>query len=211
MGWWYRADPQTPVLKSSDSTPDPVPTSSEPPASAREVADIPTRASPSSSPTRDEQADAELRSFLAELSQATPSDQTSTSTSTSSASSANANAPPRPTTTSPFPPSEDSLYPSTMSCRAAFDAAFYCQSLGGQVTNVYRYGGLRDCGVPWADFRFCMRTKTESSEEARRAAIREHYRKKEVVWKMGPSSEDVWEVRREPLVGAFGKDPGLVG
>ncbi|KAI9658070.1 MAG: hypothetical protein M1821_002730 [Bathelium mastoideum] len=207
MGWWYRADPQAPVLKSSDSTPDPVPTSSDPPASAREVADIPTRAS--SSRTRDEQADAELRSFLAELSQATPSDQTS-STNTSSASSSSGNAPPRPTTTSPST-QEDSLYPSTMSCRAAFDAAFYCQSLGGQVTNVYRYGGLRDCGVPWADFRFCMRTKTESSEEARRAAIREHYRKKEAVWKMGPSSEDVWEVRREPLVGAFGKDPGLVG
>jgi hypothetical protein len=55
---------------------------------------------------------------------------------------------------------EEDLLPTEMSCRQAFDAAFYCQSLGGQFNNLYRYGGIRNCSENWKDFWFCMRTKS---------------------------------------------------
>ncbi|KAI9860977.1 MAG: hypothetical protein M1824_002743 [Vezdaea acicularis] len=100
--------------------------------------------------------------------------------------------------------SADSLFPSQMSCREAFDSAFYCQSLGGQFNNVYRHGGLRNCSEHWGNFWFCMRTKGHS-EPQKSAMIRNHYRKRAAKYKTGPSSEDVWKVRTEPLEGAFQK------
>lgn len=87
-----------------------------------------------------------------------------------------------------------------MSCRQAFDLAFYCQSPGGQFNAVYRHGSMRSCSEHWADFRFCMRVKGYS-EETKAAAIREHYRQREAR-KYGPgqpSSEDVWEGRDEKV------------
>jgi len=36
--------------------------------------------------------------------------------------------------------------------------------------------------------------------------IADHYRKKAVKYKMGPSSEDVWELRTEPATDAFQGD-----
>ncbi|KAL4801464.1 hypothetical protein BDV18DRAFT_149266 [Aspergillus unguis] len=99
----------------------------------------------------------------------------------------------------------ESLYPDTMSCRAAFDYAFFCQSIGGQWVNVYRYGEMRSCSQHWEDFWLCMRTRT-SSDHVRRQAIREHNRKKAIKWKSGPSSEDVWDVRMEPVKNAFQGD-----
>jgi len=36
--------------------------------------------------------------------------------------------------------------------------------------------------------------------------IADHYRKKAVKYKMGPSSEDVWEPRTEPAMDAFQGD-----
>ena len=36
--------------------------------------------------------------------------------------------------------------------------------------------------------------------------IQEHYRQRAVKYKVGPSSEDVWEVRTEPVQGAFQGD-----
>ena len=47
-----------------------------------------------------------------------------------------------------------------------------------------------------------MRTR-QWDEKDRVKAIKEHYRKKAVKYKTGPSSEDVWEVRREPVKDAF--------
>lgn len=37
--------------------------------------------------------------------------------------------------------------------------------------------------------------------------IQEHYRQRDAKYKLGPSSEDVWQVRTEPVEGAFERDP----
>ena len=106
--------------------------------------------------------------------------------------------------TTPLPDdiSPDSLYPSEISCRSAFDYAFFCQSFGGQFVNVYRYGGFRSCSNHWEDFWLCMRTR-QWDEKDRTKAIKEHYRKKAIKYKRGRSSEDVWEFRSEPVKDAF--------
>lgn len=106
--------------------------------------------------------------------------------------------------TTPLPDdiSPDSLYPSTIHCQSAFDYAMFCQSFGGQFVNVYRYGSFRSCSPLWSDFWLCMRTrKWDEKDKAR--AIKDHYRKKAVKYKTGPSSEDIWEVRNEPVKDAF--------
>lgn len=71
--------------------------------------------------------------------------------------------------------------------------------------NVYRYGELRSCSEHWENFWLCMKTKTYPDEE-RKKIIRDHYRKKAIKYKTGPSSEDVWELRTEPVKGAFQGD-----
>ena len=101
--------------------------------------------------------------------------------------------------------SPDSLYPTEISCRSAFDYAFFCQSFGGQFVNVYRYGGFRKCSNHWEDFWLCMRTRNWD-ENDRKRVIKDHYRKKAVKYKQGPSSEDVWSVRTEPVRDAFQGD-----
>ncbi|KAM0325362.1 hypothetical protein ACHAQA_007347 [Verticillium albo-atrum] len=96
----------------------------------------------------------------------------------------------------PLDPIAESLLPTEMSCRQAFDMAFHCQSLGGQWNAIYREGSMRSCSENWEDFWFCMRVKGYSGP-IKEAAIREHYRKKEHE-KYGagkPSSEDVWKAR----------------
>lgn len=88
-----------------------------------------------------------------------------------------------------------------MSCRQAFDAAFHCNSLGGQWTSVYRAGSVRSCSEHWDDFWFCMRTRAYSSPQ-KEEAIRDHYRKKEYAKYFAPgrpSSTDVWEPRTEKV------------
>ena len=155
--------------------------------------------------TRDEQADAELQELLKEL---RADDHTSDSPSSSPPSVS-------PPTLDTSPPSQinhssispDALYPTSMSCRAAFDSAFYCQSLGGQFTNLYRYGKIRNCSDQWSNFWFCMRTnRGMMSEEARARRIQAHYRERAAKYRTGPSSEDVWEIREERVVDAFEGD-----
>lgn len=95
-------------------------------------------------------------------------------------------------------PLAESLLPTEMNCEQAFNLAYYCQSLGGQFTALYRYGGLRSCSDNWDDFWFCMRVKGVAAGAAKEDMIRAHYRKKELA-KYGPgkpSSEDVWRERR---------------
>lgn len=106
--------------------------------------------------------------------------------------------------TAPLPDdiSPDSLYPAEISCRSAFDYAMFCQSFGGQFVNVYRYGSFRSCKNHWDDFWLCMRTR-QWDEKDRAKAIKEHYRNKAIKYKTGPSSEDVWQVRTEPVKDAF--------
>lgn len=107
---------------------------------------------------------------------------------------------PKTATPSPSAPLRDplaeSLLPTEMSCRQAFDLAWACNSLGGQFNSVYRYGSMRSCSEQWDDFWFCMRTKSYTGE-LKENMIREHYRNKEHA-KYGPSkpsSEDIWESR----------------
>ncbi|KAF2969862.1 hypothetical protein GQX73_g3670 [Xylaria multiplex] len=110
--------------------------------------------------------------------------------------------------TPPSPPSDavrldavsESLLPTTMSCRQAFDQAFHCNSLGGQWTSVFRSGGMRSCSDQWDDFWFCMRTRAYSGT-VKEEAIRDYYRQKEIK-KYGPgmpNSTDIWEPRTEKL------------
>ncbi|KAI3399158.1 hypothetical protein diail_7527 [Diaporthe ilicicola] len=106
---------------------------------------------------------------------------------------------PAPETEPRLSPLAESLLPTTMDCEQAFNQAFYCQSLGGQWNNIYRYGGVRSCSENWDDFWFCMRVKGYQAGPVKDNMIREHYRKKHLNKYGGgkPSSEDVWRERRE--------------
>lgn len=94
-----------------------------------------------------------------------------------------------------------------MSCRQAFDQAFYCQSLGGKFNDIYRFGHVKDCSEQWGAFWFCMRTRTYPAKE-KEDSIRDYYeqrdarRRKEV-----GSSEKIWELREAPVERAFWRDP----
>lgn len=102
------------------------------------------------------------------------------------------------------------LHPRTMSCRAAFDQAFYCQSLGGKFNDIYRYGSVQSCSEQWGAFWFCMRTKSLPKEE-REGLIREHYAgREERKRREFGSSESVWQLRTRAVESAFGRDPDAV-
>ena len=100
----------------------------------------------------------------------------------------------------------DSIYASTMSCSQCFDQAFYCSSIGGQLNNVYRYGALRSCSDLWQQWRFCMKTKV-MSDDTKRDKIREYNMQKALKFKIGRSSEDVWETRTEAVPHPFSPGP----
>lgn len=161
--------------------------------------------------SRDELAEQELQAFLRDLeatSQPTntkyirlPRQQPSSSSPPSRA---------KPSIHNNDPLSEQ-LLPKSMSCRDAFDSAFYCNSLGGQFNNLYRYGTVRACSENWNDFWFCMRTRSYSSKE-KEEAIRQRYRDKEqrkyrkdeneereAGGMGGSSSEDVWRTREKKV------------
>lgn len=94
----------------------------------------------------------------------------------------------------------ESLLPTEMSCRQAFDMAFGCNSISGQLKNIYRYGEARECSEKWDDFWFCMRSRAWGTAR-REAAVHERYKMKELS-KYGPgkpSSEDVWDSRDEKV------------
>jgi hypothetical protein len=142
--------------------------------------------------TRDEESERELTAWLTglepESNQNNPSHKSS-----------------NPQTRNPDDISPGSLYPREISCRSAFDYAIFCQSFGGQFVNVYRYGSFRSCSNHWQDFWLCMRTRQWEKGDRERA-IADHYRKKAIKYKQGPSSEDVWQIRTEPVKDAFQGD-----
>lgn len=197
MGW----------LWTSPSKPDPAPPRALPPA--------PPSTAPAAAPS--EPVDAEMQKFLdllkaddAPPSAAGASAQRQTDGSASSGSPLlswlAAKAAPRSSSSSArdAPPAplgdalSESLLPTEMSCRQAFDLAWSCNSLGGQFNAVYRYGEMRSCSEHWDDFWFCMRTKSHTGA-LKENMVRAHYREKEHR-KYGPgkpSSEDVWEARAE--------------
>lgn len=161
--------------------------------------------------TREAKADKELEAFLNSLS-------------TSESTEANQNSHQAPKTISQPEPEERSdhdrilpdgtlnispaaIYPRTMSCREAFDQAFYCQSLGGKFNDIYRYGSLQSCSEHWGAFWFCMRTKSLPQKDKERQ-IRDYYAEREErKRKQFGSSEDVWDIREKAVERAFGKDP----
>ena len=190
MTWWWQSDPQTPVLKPSDPTPDPIPTSPEPPSSPHEIADKPTKVT-----SHESQVQATLAQYLPVFSDPSQKDDAPLSS----------EEPPQKEVEEQKKGNFVVHYPETMSCRDAFDAAFYCSSFGGQFINVYRYGGSRSCSDHWSQFWWCMRNKSRP-EETKKELIREFYRKKEEKYVDGPSSEDVWEQRTERVARAFDWD-----
>ncbi|PGG98133.1 hypothetical protein GX51_06982 [Blastomyces parvus] len=218
MGWLWSSAPNQGEAVSQTEPPRAATSQSPPNHMKSPEPTLPAHPKPIS---RDELAEAELQSLLNSF-----QNESNTSTSShssqlpsSSSSSSSSTTPPSasehaypPSTTSSNDSIEDatnispeSLYPTTMSCRSAFDYAFFCQSFGGQWVNVYRYGELRSCSEHWSDFWFCMRTRSYSEEEKAKM-VSDRYRKKAVKYKTGPSSEDVWDVRTEPIRDAFQGD-----
>lgn len=164
-----------------------------------------TQDTPSTEPThaltRDEAADAELRAFLASLEEPrSPQNFTKTLSSPTF----------RQTLSDPALITPTDVHPTSISCRAAFDAAFYCASLGGQFTSLYRYGQLRQCSQEWSDFWWCMRTNRSfmsDEERAKKVLERGVRREREKYGGKGRgSSEDVWERRGKKVQGAFNGD-----
>ncbi|PGH06353.1 hypothetical protein AJ80_08187 [Polytolypa hystricis UAMH7299] len=214
MGWLWSSSSEP------DEQPDKAPSSSPPNNVPSPTAEVSPSSAPAPAPrkpimTREEQADAELLELLSTFASKESSPSSSTSFTPTPSSSPSSSSSTTTTITAPPPQSSvpepkniapESLYPTTMSCRQAFDHAFACQGLGGQWVNVYRYGELRMCSDQWSDFWFCMRTKSNYSDNERAKLISDRYRAKAVKYKTGPSSEDVWDVRTEPVRGAFDAD-----
>lgn len=205
MGWWFRKDPQTPVFRPEDSTPDPIPTASEPPASTRELTDQPTRLT-----SADKELEKELWKYLntneEERSNRSRVDGNPSSSPPSTLPQNAATTPGTKSSTNDRVITPDRLYPDTMSCSDAFNRAFYCQSIGGQFMNVYRHGELRECADNWSEFWFCMKTRSQP-EDTKRKNIRSFYAERDAKYKDKPSSEDVWEKRLEMNEKAFDLNP----
>ncbi|KAH7155297.1 hypothetical protein B0J13DRAFT_222577 [Dactylonectria estremocensis] len=214
MAWlWASA---TPVEKA----PAPANKESAPPPSVSASTSTPTPTSSLSSSSSNElSSDPEIQKFLALFdTKSQPTDQTHSATSSSSSQ--------KPTEQSSIsswfsvrsspssssrngaeaveaPPGDavsESLLPTDLSCRTAFDQAWACNSMGGQWNAIYRYGEMRSCSEHWDDFWFCMRIKSYG-KEMRENVIRAHHRNKNHA-KYGPgkpSSEDVWQGRDEKV------------
>lgn len=204
MSWWPfsssasdAAAPRTqsaPQLKPSEALSGSVPHSIPPPQSDSS----PSSAQPPTAPHDPDFYAA--HPHLAPPSFSTSSSSTSTKHTTSDATSTS--------TQSSDPPALDPHLPHTMSCRAAFDSAFYCSSLGGHFNDIYRYGQLRSCSEHWNDFWFCMRVKNSyNPREVKEQMVQERYREKEERLRSGPNSEDVWRRRG----GGGGGDGGFRG
>jgi hypothetical protein len=172
---------------------------------------------------REEQADAELNAFLKEIG-AAPEPTAAASANTVAGSSSSAAASDETTAAQQKPSNiddsgrrihpdgslditPDALYPRTMSCRQAFDQAFYCQSLGGKFNDIYRHGHLNSCSEQWGAFWFCMRVR-QYADVDKQEVIKEFYKERDEKRKQTfGNSEDVWEIRTRGVERAFWKDP----
>ncbi|KAL7821043.1 hypothetical protein V8C26DRAFT_392325 [Trichoderma gracile] len=206
MGWLWTSPPSKPPTDQL-SSPSPPQTSSSTPPQPSPPPSAPTSQAPN------EPVDPEIQKLLdifnkSDDSTPQPSSSSSSASSSSSpsllskwlsskSSTSTADQPPIP----PLSPVAESLLPTDMSCRQAFDLAWSCNSLGGQWNAVYRHGEMRSCSHLWDDFWFCMRTKSYSGPLKERA-VRDHYRRKEYEKYYAPgarSSEDVWEARERKV------------
>ncbi|KAL8825239.1 MAG: hypothetical protein Q9170_007870 [Blastenia crenularia] len=199
MGWLWRSTNADELPKSSQLSEE-IPTDSAPAAPTHESSHNPPN-NVSLSPNHDG-PDAEIHSLLTSL--GTTPKQNGTIPKPSSDPSSTPDSEPSSNST-PITPS--AVYQTEMSCRAAFDSAFYCQSLGGQFNNVYRYGSLRDCKGQWGQFWFCVKSNRGFlGEEERESRIINHYKLRETKYRIGPSSEDVWKPRTRMVESAFDSD-----
>ncbi|CAI4056703.1 hypothetical protein N7582_000683 [Saccharomyces uvarum] len=55
-----------------------------------------------------------------------------------------------------IPTEMSAKYPTTMSCREAFDQLTSCYSIGGQFRNYYRHGDFTSCDKQVSKFKFCI-------------------------------------------------------
>ncbi len=199
MDWFWRPTaPQPPPTPSCrDEKGDaraPIP----PPAAADSASKPP--------PTRDELAEAEWLTMLAEL-QAQASPPSPPSSAAAAATTGAAAAAPSPSAHDAAAERRLRPYSPTVSCSTALDLAWFCQSPGGQFVSVYRHGTLRNCSALWSDFWFCMRTNRGfMSDDERADRVRRHYREREDRLLRGRNSEEVWEARTAHAVGAFQQD-----
>jgi hypothetical protein len=83
-------------------------------------------------------------------------------------------------------------------------------ALAPQLRAVYRYGTAQDCKAKLDDFKHCLSLK-KLDEEARRAAWIRHRAQRTAAMRLEGSSEDVWELRRDPLVAPALADPTIPG
>ena len=197
MGWlWTDSSTKASTVTKSFVDPLAAPDISTPSSSTP----IPPSSDTQRAPTRDELADAEFRAFLQELSSG---DASSLSSAPSTADTLDASACAPSTDADPNSIDPVALLPTTLSCRTTFDDAYFCQSMGGQLASVYRYGELRDCSERWSDFWFCMRTMNSGlGEEASAKAVKERWgAKMKRLRTKGRTSEDVWRIR-DTVVGA---------
>ncbi|CZR57001.1 related to EMI1 Protein required for transcriptional induction of the early meiotic-specific transcription factor IME1, also required for sporulation [Phialocephala subalpina] len=192
MGWLWSSTPNSAPATSSQAG-----TTLPPPQSTPE----PTSAHPKPL-SRDELAEQELQSFLKEINDDTNPKETKKFSRIPRSLPSNNSSSQSITTHDPSEALGDQLLPTTMSCRQAFDEAFYCNSFGGRFNDLYRYGNLRSCSEHWNNFWFCMRVRTYSGPE-KEAAVKEHYRRRESIKyskELGKeSSEDVWKSRDKKL------------
>lgn len=72
-------------------------------------------------------------------------------------------------------------------------------ALGPQVKAVYRYGSLQDCKEKLDDFKFCLTMKGQNPSERRATWIRRRA-EKSASMRLTDSSENIWRIRKEPLV-----------
>ncbi|TQS34726.1 hypothetical protein Golomagni_04880 [Golovinomyces magnicellulatus] len=155
----------------------------------------PSSSSSSSSSSRHEGDESILKDFLSQISDEVKGEEVKTPNLTTSVTTPHLNVSSENNRQALDSISEQ-LLPTTMSCRDAFDSAYYCASLGGAFTNLYRYGTVRSCSDHWDKFWFCMRTRTYD-DKSKQEAIKDYYRKVELskYGKRGTSSEDIWKSR----------------
>ncbi|TKA22193.1 hypothetical protein B0A50_08305 [Salinomyces thailandicus] len=163
--------------------------------------------------SRDQQADAELENWLNSISGSSSSPQPTSSHTPPTSTPISAEPAPPIVSASRYHPdgsldiSPSALAPRTMSCRQAFDQAFYCQSVGGKFNDIYRYGHLTDCKEQWGAFWFCMRNRTLPGRDKEQMIAQYYLDRDEKRKRERGSSEDVWELRTKAVDKAFWKDP----
>ncbi|KZT01983.1 uncharacterized protein LAESUDRAFT_686017 [Laetiporus sulphureus 93-53] len=83
-------------------------------------------------------------------------------------------------------------------CMKLFDDYLLCHNMKAQLKSLYRFGHMSVCAAKMDEFKFCMSLKSSHPEDKRDAWIR-----RRAEWwahrRLAKSSEDVWDIRTEPL------------